>query len=180
MCGTVRASLPNPSCYPKTAAFEPCQNLNLNGCNKITDEGLKHLKGLINLEVLILSRCEQLTIAGFIKHLKGLINLEVLNLSRCHRYHRPFKDLVKHLQGLRRLASLDLSSNYEIDGKALEYFKGLINLRYLNLSNYGEIIDDASDDEGEDINIKNLKNLKDLRKALPNTIISSTNLYGEL
>ena len=71
---------------------------------QITDTGLVHLKGLINLQRLDLYGCENITDSG-LEHLKGLMDLKTLNLTLCENITDA--GLV-HLNGMTKLKTLFL------------------------------------------------------------------------
>ena len=99
---------------------------------RITDAGLKHLVGLINLSDLSLSTTN-ITDAGF-AHLASLDNLEKLNLMST----RVSDAGLIHLKGLKNLRELDLSFTDVTDTglKLLEEFKSLhsLELKYTKVS----------------------------------------------
>ncbi len=80
--------------------------LNLHGDANITDEGLKFLSDLTDLQHLELGICERITDAGlqYLSRLVGLTYLGMLSLVRITDQG------VKYLTGLTRLKHLDLSS----------------------------------------------------------------------
>ena len=92
---------------------------------KVTDAGLKHLKGLSNLRHLGLG--SQVTDAG-LKHLKGLTKLRELYLSGTQVTDAG----LEHLKGLTGLNHLNLD-NTKVTDAGLEHLKGLSNLRSLSL-----------------------------------------------
>src|SRR5207248_8107024 len=55
--------------------FTALKSLQLTGCKKVTDAGLKHLRALEGIEYLFLDGCKQLTEAG-ISHIQGLSQLK--------------------------------------------------------------------------------------------------------
>jgi len=102
---------------------------------KVTDAGLKHLSGLSNLLMLHLE-CNKATDKG-LEHLKGLTRLKSLYLG-----HTQVTDAgLKYLQGMSRLRELDLEYT-QVTGPGLEYLKDLKQLEDLNLD-HTPITDDA-------------------------------------
>ena len=94
--------------------FPQLEEIDLFNCQKITDAGIAHLKGLTNLQNLNLGRIN-ITEAG-VAHLAGIMQLKTLKL-----YHTGITDegLIK-LQ-LDQLTSLDISENNITDeGLALQ------------------------------------------------------------
>lgn len=131
------------------------KTLVLNGCRKVTDEGISHLKNLANLGELWLYWCDlitdeslfhlkhliklqklhflidtdEITDAGM-RHLGDMINLKELGLSDFKRI--TDKGLV-HLGQLTALESLNLSSCTWITDEGLAHLHHLANLRTLDL-----------------------------------------------
>jgi RNA polymerase sigma factor (sigma-70 family) len=98
------------------------------GCDAITNEGLRHLKGLHHLRRLIVSHrnLEKITDAGLV-HLSGLANLRVLEI------HGRFTDAaMPHLKDMAHLEYLDISGS-DITDAGLEPLFGLKKLRVLKL-----------------------------------------------
>ena len=94
---------------------------------KVTDSGLVHLKGLANLEHLVLFETK-VTDAGLV-HLEGMTNLENLSLTRT----KVTDAGLAHLKGLTKLEKLYLDQTTVTDA-GLVHLKGLTNLRQLWLS----------------------------------------------
>ena len=140
---------------------------------KITDEGLEHLKGLLNLLTLNLSDTEitgdglehlkkmgslksldlgstKVTDSG-LEHLKGVSSLEILNLN----YTDITGDGLEHLKEMSSLKNLTLIDTRVTDS-GLEHLKGISSLEILGLD------DTKVTDEG----------VKTLNTALPNCNIS--------
>jgi len=140
----------------------PLQNLLLNMCSRLTDDGLESLRDLVGLRYLYLAGCEQLTDDG-LAHLRGLTALEGLDLSWCKELT---DDGLAHLQGLTALQSLDLSGGELLtdDGvanicrltslqtlmlcrcgfvtnKGLEHLRGLTDLSILGLNGCRKLTD---------------------------------------
>jgi Leucine-rich repeat (LRR) protein len=82
------------------AELRELEMLYLRGCDRITNDGLRHLQGLTNLRDLTITS-DQVTNDG-IQHLAGLKNLESLDLSEVSITDEG----VKHLHGLTRLKLL--------------------------------------------------------------------------
>lgn len=102
---------------------------------EITDNGMKHLRGLTNLRVLVLYG-NKLTGAGTV-HLSSLTQLQHLELG-----HTKVDDEgLKHLANLKHLEYLSLDGAPVTD-RGLEYLENLTELRTLHLG-YGPRITDA-------------------------------------
>lgn len=92
----------------------------------ITDDGLRHVSGLSNLETLVLGG-SGITDDG-LKHISGLSKLEVLGL-----YGLPITDAgVKHTLGLPRLRSLELDAT-QITDECLESLSHSSGLKVLTM-----------------------------------------------
>jgi Leucine-rich repeat (LRR) protein len=91
---------------------------------KVTDKGLEHLKGSVNLQRLHLYGTP-ITDEGMV-HLKGLTDLRLLHLVGT----RVSTDGLKHLKGMTRLEQLDY---YGIDDAGLVHLKRLTSLKTLHL-----------------------------------------------
>lgn len=94
---------------------------------RITDAGLAHLTGMINLKWLYI-RDTAVADAG-LAHLKGLPKLEMLILNNTGVTDAG----IVHLKGLTNLSSLYLRDT-EVTDAGLEALTGLANLSYLHLS----------------------------------------------
>lgn len=116
---------------------------------EITDDSLRHLSGMTNLEWLLDLRETQITDDG-LHYLSGLTTLDHLVLSDT----QITGDGLRHLSGMTGLESLYLD-NMQITDDDLKHLSGLTNLGNLWLVNTHVT------DEGERI----------LQKALPNCLI---------
>ena len=99
---------------------------------KVTDKGLEHLKGSVNLQRLYLYGTP-ITDEGLV-HLEGLTDLRLLHLVGT----RVSTDGLKHLKGMTKLEQLDY---YGIDDTGLSHLKALTSLKTLQL--YRCIVTDA-------------------------------------
>ena len=95
----------------------------------LTNAALVHLKGLTNLQTLILYGCTEVTDAG-LEHLKGLMKLQRLTLY----YTNITDEGLVHLKGLTKLNVLYFNFTTITDA-GLEHLKGLTNLQRLDLDN---------------------------------------------
>ena len=100
----------------------------------VTDASLEHLKGLTNLEALVIEHTN-VTDAGLV-HLKGLTNLRILEFNGT----RVTDAGLEHLDGLTNLETLHLDEA-DITDAGLDHLKGLISLQALYL--YGTEVTDA-------------------------------------
>ena len=101
--------------------------LSLAGQQQITDDGLRHLATLSNLEYLNLC-CRKVTDAGLV-HLVGLTSLKRLWL-RGAKIKGP--GLV-HVSRIASIEELDLGGLLSLDGKQLVHLEALPQLARLNL-----------------------------------------------
>ncbi len=98
------------------------------GC-EITDDDLKHLAALPDLEWLLLLGQKKVTGDG-LKHLTKLPNLKHIDCAKT-----PIKgESLAHLSGMKQLVRLGLWDT-AIDDAGLAHLKELPNLRYLFLTN---------------------------------------------
>ncbi|XP_063973344.1 uncharacterized protein LOC135160580 [Diachasmimorpha longicaudata] len=80
------------------------RELDLAGCNRVTDVSLKHAFNFPELRVLDLSRCQQITHVGLDHLTKNNKAIEDLNLSQCHNVtDKGIQYVVKRLHRLKRL-----------------------------------------------------------------------------
>ncbi len=113
---------------------------------KVTDDGLKELKGLRNLKSLSLFFNGHITDAGM-KHVKELTTLESLNIGNTAVTDAGLAEL----KGMK-LKSLTASGCIKMTDKSTETVKGFTDLEYLSLPS-------TITDKG----VKNLVGLKKLR-----------------
>jgi Leucine-rich repeat (LRR) protein len=95
---------------------------------QVTDAGLKHLRGLTQLQVLTLDST-QVTDAG-LEHLRGLTQLRELQLTNTQVTDAG----LGHLRGLTQLQWLSLDRTQVTDA-GLEHLRGLTQLQQLYLDN---------------------------------------------
>ncbi|XP_033316450.1 F-box/LRR-repeat protein 4 isoform X2 [Bombus bifarius] len=80
------------------------QELDLSGCNRITDVSLKHAFAFPELKILNLSQCQQITDIGLDYLSKNNPAIEYLNLNRCYNISDiGISYLVQRLHRLKRL-----------------------------------------------------------------------------
>lgn len=115
--------------------------LNLSGCFKITDNGIKYLaaqKSLKILTTLNLYYCYEITDEG-IKYISNSFKLlTTLNIGSCFKITNKG---ISYLSKLNKLTILNLSSLHEISDVAFKYLK-LKSLISLNISSC-KITDDG-------------------------------------
>ncbi|MBA2368359.1 MAG: hypothetical protein H0V82_04960 [Candidatus Protochlamydia sp.] len=104
------------------------QTLSLDGCTKITDAGLAHINGLSGLKTLNLNKCRKITDAG-LAHLSKLSALQKLNLKECTITDADLAPL----KGLAALKTLNLDECVRISDAGLVHLRELYALQTLNL-----------------------------------------------
>jgi hypothetical protein len=97
----------------------------------VTDIGLAHLRGLSDLECLMLRGCTNFSDAG-LEHLEGLVRLKELFLDDAKITDAG----LAHLRGMRRLESLGLDRANVTDA-GLAHLEGMSRLQFLNLRGTG-------------------------------------------
>jgi Leucine-rich repeat (LRR) protein len=95
---------------------------------KVTNDGLKELKGFKNLQRLSIFFCEQIGDDGM-KHVKELTGLEQLVLGNTSVTDAGLAEL----KGLKKLQSLTVSGCIRMTDKCTETIKGFTDLEYLSL-----------------------------------------------
>lgn len=110
--------------------FSGLQKLNLDVNSDITDEGLKHLKGLHELRDLSLFYCPQLTGAGFVQ-LEDLVNLTTLKIGNNKNIT---DDNLKHLQKLKGLRTLSAFPLWGITDEGLKNLSQIRELQHLTIA----------------------------------------------
>ncbi len=106
------------------------ESLMLRGCTLFADAGLVHLEEMVGLKELVLDDA-QVTDAG-LAHLRGMARLEFLGLDRAQVTDAG----LVHLEGMSRLQFLNLRGTRVTDS-GLAHLKGLKNLHSLNLVGTG-------------------------------------------
>jgi hypothetical protein len=106
--------------------LDDLEQLRLYDCSKVSGAGLKHLRGLVNLESLDI---EKTSVDGDgLKHLRGLARLRSLNLLGTSLEDNG----LVHLEGLKQLKSLRLDCT-RITDAGLVHLKPLSQLEFLHL-----------------------------------------------
>ena len=99
--------------------------------SRITDVGLKHIRGLTELRILDFAldgeRISAITDVG-LANLKGLTKLEGLNLACANLTGSG----LEYLGGLYQLRELDLQGT-KVNDSGLEHLSGLVNIQFLGL-----------------------------------------------
>ena len=102
--------------------------LNLGGCRNITDTGLEHIATLTQLAGLTLLHCGQITDTG-LKHVAQLTQLTSLNLTYCDKITDTG---LEHVAQLTQLTSLNLECCDKITDTGLEHVARLTQLTSLD------------------------------------------------
>ncbi|XP_076752283.1 F-box and leucine-rich repeat protein 13 isoform X2 [Xylocopa sonorina] len=97
------------------------QELDLSGCNKITDVSLKHAFAFLELRILNLSQCQQITHIGLNYLSKNNPAIENLNLNHCYN----ISDIgISYLaQRLHRLKRLLIQGCSQLTDHTLDFIK---------------------------------------------------------
>lgn len=114
------------------ARLKSIKELDISGCNRITDVSLTyafHFKELINLN---LSRCQQITHEGLEHLVKNCTSIEYFNLIDCYNLKdEAVNEIVKNL---RRLKQLELRGCNQLTDRSLEAIKmHCQSLKYLDV-----------------------------------------------
>ncbi|XP_037955145.1 dynein regulatory complex subunit 6 [Teleopsis dalmanni] len=104
------------------------RSLNLSGCTKITDVSLKYGLKLLELQCLILSNCQQISIVGMEALVLNCPSIQELNLSNCYCIND--KSLQVITTKLTRLRSLNISGCSQLTDHSLDAI--LINCKCLH------------------------------------------------
>lgn len=108
--------------------------LKLRRCRAITDQSIKNIRLLTNLECLDISECDAITSKGFIEGIANESHVQLVELYvSALNIHEL--DVIKIAQSLKNLRLLDLSfCKYAVTDLAVQMiFKHLIKLRTLSL-----------------------------------------------
>ncbi|XP_066599438.1 uncharacterized protein [Prorops nasuta] len=97
------------------------QELDLSGCNKITDVSLKYAFAFKELRVLDLSKCQQITHVGLDHLTRNSPAIEKLNLSRCCNISDI--GILYITQRLQRLRGLNLKGCSQLTSQVSNYVK---------------------------------------------------------
>jgi F-box/leucine-rich repeat protein 14 len=129
--------------------FPKLQTLNIAGCKNASANGLRELRNLKHLEVLIASDCDLTDPA--VAEIAALGTLKSLNLAGNNRVTvTGFKPLA----GMQNLEVLDVSNMNSVTSGAMVAIRGLKNLHTLSVANCPRLANHS---------LKILMNLKQLR-----------------
>ncbi|HSQ56933.1 MAG TPA: hypothetical protein VLM40_14425 [Gemmata sp.] len=95
---------------------------------KLTNDGLKELRGLKSLKSLTIFFCDQINDAGM-KHLKALTTLEALNIGNSG----VTNDGLAELKEIKKLKSLTVSGCIRMTDECVDTIRGFAELDYLSL-----------------------------------------------
>jgi len=104
--------------------------LNLGFCKGISDDGVRYLQALTKLRRLNLDACKVTDVS--LEHLSLIPSVEVLGLSRCDQV--TDQGIPKIHKLVNSLTSLDLGHCIKVTSQGLQAVKDLSSLRYLNLT----------------------------------------------
>ncbi|XP_015591019.1 F-box/LRR-repeat protein 4 isoform X2 [Cephus cinctus] len=133
MCGDLITSLDDEHCSGfSLTRLRGLTELNLAGCNRITDVSLKYAFTFPELRILDLSMCQQVTHVGLDFLTKNNPAIEDLNLSQCHNLTDTGISYVA--KRLRRLKRVHLQSCSRLTDHSLDSIKLYCNsLKYLDV-----------------------------------------------
>ncbi|KAL4712724.1 hypothetical protein ACJJTC_008021 [Scirpophaga incertulas] len=100
------------------ARLKSLQELDISGCNRITDVSLTYAFKFKELITLNLSRCQQITHDGIEYLVKNCPSIEYFNLIDC--YNLKDEAVVNIVIGLKRLQHLELRGCNQLTDKTLE------------------------------------------------------------
>ncbi|KAG6440477.1 hypothetical protein O3G_MSEX001298 [Manduca sexta] len=92
------------------ARIKGLKELDISGCNRITDVSLTYAFNFKELFNLNLSRCQQITHEGIVNLVKNCPSIEYLNLIDC--YNLKDEAVTEVVKGLRRLKQLELRVSF--------------------------------------------------------------------
>lgn len=113
------------------------QELNLSGCNRVSDVSLKHAFLLNELKNLDLSYCQQITEEGLIFISKNNKSIESLNLDFCHNVNN--EGVCHVVENLKRLKTFIVGSNQITDKVAKLIAKYAKELTYLDIRHCDQV-----------------------------------------
>lgn len=144
------------------------RSLNLYHCGRVGVTGLAHLRGLNELEELVLDRfmawstsprfasgCAPITDTGLV-HLATLKNLRQLDLGGCHGFTG---EGLRHLSELAHLTTLDLSGDSQAEqltDAGLQHLPAFPNLRALKLGRRPALTDTGAEYLGRCATLRHL------------------------
>ncbi|KAL7737115.1 hypothetical protein ACLKA6_005330 [Drosophila palustris] len=99
-------------------ALRGLRSLNLRGCNKISDVSLKYGLKHIELNKLLLSHCQQISLLGMEALVNNCPSIEILDLSDCYNINdQGIRTITEKLQ---RLRSLDISGCSQLTDHSID------------------------------------------------------------
>nr|XP_018915416.1 PREDICTED: uncharacterized F-box/LRR-repeat protein C02F5.7-like [Bemisia tabaci] len=100
------------------ARLRGLRELNLNGCNKITDVSLEYAFKFPELQILDLSKCQQITHHGL--KFVGLHNPSLEAITLCECFNLTDEGVVLLSKSLRRLKTLNLEGCKQLTDRSIE------------------------------------------------------------
>ncbi|XP_013191337.1 F-box/LRR-repeat protein 14 [Amyelois transitella] len=100
------------------ARLQILRELDISGCNRITDVSLTYAFNFKELVVLNLSRCQQITHEGIGHLVRTCPSIEYFNLNEC--YNLNDNAVAEIAKGLKRLKELELRGCNQLTDKTLE------------------------------------------------------------
>ncbi|GFG36551.1 hypothetical protein Cfor_06173 [Coptotermes formosanus] len=115
------------------ARLKGLQELNLCGCNRITDVSLKYAFSFLELRYLNLSHCQQVTHVGISELASKNPSIETLIMSNCHNITDD--GVINFVTHLSRLKHLDLQGCSQLTDACLTAIgQSCCSLKYLDIS----------------------------------------------
>ncbi|XP_034105548.1 dynein regulatory complex subunit 6 [Drosophila albomicans] len=99
-------------------ALRGLRTLNLRGCNKISDVSLKYGLKHIELNKLLLSNCQQISLLGMEALVNNCPSIEMLDLSDCYNINDQGIRIIT--EKLQRLRSLDISGCSQLTDHSID------------------------------------------------------------
>ena len=118
--------------------FPNLEELYIDGCDNISNDGLHDLKQLNNLRYLDISGTYKISDEG-VEYLRELQHLQYLNLS----WSTITDKGVQHLEKLQNIRHLSLAWCYNITNTDLQHLQKLQKLQYINLKGCLKITDEG-------------------------------------
>ncbi len=125
----------------KEEVLDDLENLDLSNSTKTSNRDLKDISGMASLKNLTLNGCYRITEDGLKAVVENMVNLEVLELSST-----SCTDLVFHImcRNMGKLKDLNMSECKGVTGGGLGSIgSGLKNLESLNISGCEAVTDDT-------------------------------------
>lgn len=119
-------------CGSSIAHLKGLRSLNLASCNRISDVSLKFAFTFLDLEVLNLSKCQQITVIGIEPVVVNCPSIKILYLSDCHNLCDQAIDILSFK--LKRLTHLYIERCSQLTDNSLDSIgKNCKRIKYLDV-----------------------------------------------